>query len=67
MATLSLALLGPPAVARDGTQVTFDTKKAVALLAVLAITGREHSRDRLAALLLATLWPFFPLTLCLVC
>ena len=53
MAELSLALLGPPIVERDGTVVGFDTKKAVALLAVLAITGREQSRDRLAGLL----WP----------
>ena len=53
MAELSLALLGPPIVERDGARVTFDTKKAVALLAVLALTGGELSRDRLAALL----WP----------
>jgi DNA-binding SARP family transcriptional activator len=50
---LSLALLGPPIVERDGARVTFDTKKAVALLAVLAVTGSEQSRDHLAALL----WP----------
>ena len=54
MATeLSLALLGPPVVRRDGAPVTFDTRKATALLAVLAVTGREHSRDQLADLL----WP----------
>ena len=54
MATdLSLALLGPPAVRRDGALVTFDTRKATAMLALLAVTGREHSRDRLADLL----WP----------
>ena len=53
MAELSLALLGPPIVERDGTRVAFDTKKAIALLAVLAVTGRDQSRDRLAALL----WP----------
>jgi DNA-binding SARP family transcriptional activator len=53
VAELSLGLLGPPIVERDGAQVTFDTKKAVALLALLAITGRDQSRDRLAALL----WP----------
>jgi len=54
MATdLSLALLGPPVVKRDGAPVTFDTRKATALLALLAVTGREHSRDRLADLL----WP----------
>jgi len=53
VAELSLALLGPPIVARDGIRVTFDTKKAVALLAVLAVAGGDQSRDRLAALL----WP----------
>src|SRR6201996_3157126 len=53
MAALSLALLGPPAVLRDGHPVTFDTRKAIALLALLAVTGREHSREELADLL----WP----------
>ena len=54
MATdLSLALLGPPVVRRDGVPVTFDTRKATALLARLAVTGREHSREQLADLL----WP----------
>jgi DNA-binding SARP family transcriptional activator/tetratricopeptide (TPR) repeat protein len=53
VAELSLGLLGPPIVERDGAQVTFDTKKAIALLALLAITGRDLARDRLAALL----WP----------
>jgi DNA-binding SARP family transcriptional activator len=50
---LSLALLGPPVVRRDGTPVTFDTRKATALLALLAVTRREHSREQLADLL----WP----------
>ena len=50
---LSLALLGPPVVRRDGAPVTFDTRKATALLALLAVTGREHSREQLADLL----WP----------
>jgi len=53
VAELSLALLGPPIVERDSAVVAFDTKKAVALLAVLAVTGRDQSRDRLAGLL----WP----------
>jgi len=48
---LSLALLGPPVVRRDGAPVTFDTRKATALLALLAVTGREHSREQLAELL----------------
>jgi DNA-binding SARP family transcriptional activator/tetratricopeptide (TPR) repeat protein len=50
---ISLALLGPPVVERDAVSVVFDTKKAVALLALLAVAGREQSRERLAA----QLWP----------
>ncbi len=53
MSDLSLALLGPPVVRCDGAPVTFDTRKATALLALLAVTGREHSREQLADLL----WP----------
>ena len=53
MADISLALLGSPIVERDASPVVFDTKKAVALLAVLAVAGREQSRERLAA----QLWP----------
>ncbi len=53
MAGLSLALLGPPVVQSDGQAVSFDTRKAIALLAVLAVTGREHSREELTELL----WP----------
>ena len=46
-------LLGPPRVERDGTTVAFDTRKAVALLAVLALADRPRPRDVLAELL----WP----------
>jgi len=53
MSDLSLGLLGPPVVRCDGAPVTFDTRKATALLALLAVTGREHSREQLADLL----WP----------
>ncbi|HEV3290837.1 MAG TPA: tetratricopeptide repeat protein [Streptosporangiaceae bacterium] len=53
MTGISLALLGPPIVERDTTPVSFDTKKAIALLALLAVSGREQSRERLAA----QLWP----------
>ncbi len=53
MTELRLALLGPPVVLRDGLPVTFDTRKAIALLALLAVTGREHSREQIADLL----WP----------
>ena len=40
-------------MALDGVPLTFDTRKAVALLAYLAVTGRPHRRETLAALL----WP----------
>src|SRR6202167_6470835 len=50
---LSLALLVPPVVRLDGTPLTFDTRKATALLALLAVTGREYRREQLADLL----WP----------
>src|SRR3954471_4285271 len=50
---LRLTLLGPPAVTRDGRQLAFETRKATALLAILALEGKPQPRDRLAALL----WP----------
>ncbi len=50
---LVIDLFGTPRVRRDETEIRFDTRKAVALLAVLAVTGREQSRDALGALL----WP----------
>jgi DNA-binding SARP family transcriptional activator/tetratricopeptide (TPR) repeat protein len=50
---LRLALLGRPVVERDEAPVSFDTRKALALLALLAVSGREQSRQRLAAML----WP----------
>ncbi|GAC1325157.1 MAG: AAA family ATPase [Mycobacteriales bacterium] len=46
-------LLGTPVVERDGARISFDTRKATALLAYLAMTGHPHSRDVLTALL----WP----------
>jgi DNA-binding SARP family transcriptional activator/tetratricopeptide (TPR) repeat protein len=52
-AEIGLALLGPPVVTRGGTPVSFDTRKATAVLALLAVEGHEFSRERLAA----TLWP----------
>ncbi len=48
-----IALLGPPAVTRDGTPVTFDTRKAMALLAYLVLTARPVAREGLCDLL----WP----------
>ena len=53
MTELRLALLGPPVVERDGRPVSFDTRKALALLALLAVNPADQSRSRLAA----TLWP----------
>ncbi len=53
MSALDIRLFGPPRIRRDGVDVRFDTRKAVALIAVLAVTGREHGRDALAAML----WP----------
>lgn len=51
--TLTIRLLGPVSVLIDGAPLTVDTRKATALLAYLAVTGRTASRDELAALL----WP----------
>ena len=53
MPQLTLHLLGAPGIARDGAPVAVDTRKATALLAYLAVTGRSHARETLAALL----WP----------
>ena len=53
MTELRLGLLGPPLVERDGRPVAFDTRKALALLALVAVDGRDQSRQRLAAML----WP----------
>ena len=53
MARLILSLFGPPRIECDGNQVNTDTRKAIALMAYLAVTQQPHSRDTLAALL----WP----------
>jgi DNA-binding SARP family transcriptional activator len=53
MARLALRLLGPPRLELDGEQGRIIRRKAMALLAYLAVTARPHSRDGLAALL----WP----------
>jgi predicted ATPase/DNA-binding SARP family transcriptional activator len=50
MTRLTIALLGPPRVERDGEPIDVDTRKAIALLAYLAVTGQRHSRDVLATL-----------------
>ncbi|HSK91708.1 MAG TPA: AAA family ATPase [Euzebyales bacterium] len=48
--TVRLLLLGAPTVERDGAPVSFDTRKAMAVLAYLAVTGRAHRRETLAAI-----------------
>ncbi|HEV8651852.1 MAG TPA: AAA family ATPase [Actinomycetes bacterium] len=53
MTMLRVATLGPLRVELDGAPVSPDTRKAVALLAYLAVTGERHSRDVLAGLF----WP----------
>ncbi|MCK4316690.1 MAG: SARP family transcriptional regulator, partial [Anaerolineae bacterium] len=53
MPRLMLYLLGPPRLERDGEPIQVSRRKAVALIAYLAVTGGHHSRDTLATLL----WP----------
>ena len=53
MSGLSLFFLGPPRIERDGVQIKIDTRKAIALLVYLAVTGESHWRDSLVNLL----WP----------
>ncbi len=53
MSRLALYLLGPPRIECDGGPVDIRRRKAIALLAYLAMTGQSHSRDTLATLF----WP----------
>jgi DNA-binding SARP family transcriptional activator/tetratricopeptide (TPR) repeat protein len=53
MTELRIALLGPPRVERDGAPIEVDTRKAIALLAYLALHPERHGRDAVAGLL----WP----------
>src|SRR5919201_470972 len=50
---LAVSLFGPPRIDRDGRRVGFDTRKAMALLAHLALADRPRSRESLCELL----WP----------
>ncbi len=50
---LTVALLGSPLIEVSGRPVAFDTRKATAILAFLAVEGGRQPRDRLAAML----WP----------
>jgi DNA-binding SARP family transcriptional activator len=49
----TILLLGAPHIEHDGVPVEVDTRKAIALVAYLAVTKRSHTRDALAGLL----WP----------
>lgn len=53
MTRLTLRLFGPPRLELDGAPVETDRRKALALLAYLAVTKQSHSREALAALF----WP----------
>ena len=53
MSQLALYLLGPPRLELGGEPVKISRRKALALLAYLAVTGGHHQRDALATLL----WP----------
>ncbi len=53
MTGLTLFLLGSPYVELGEDRVEFETRKAIALLAYLALSGGSHNRDELATLL----WP----------
>jgi len=53
MSRLSLYLLGPPRIECAGRPIQVETRKAVALLVYIAVTGERHLRDALVALL----WP----------
>ena len=50
---LRLALLGPPEITVDGKPLEVDTRKAIALLSYLAVSGGQPTREHLADLL----WP----------
>src|SRR5688500_140978 len=51
--SLQIRLLGPVEIDVNGAPLSVDTRKAVALLAYLAVTGRPQGREHLADLL----WP----------
>jgi len=55
---LALYLLGPPRIEHDGVPIKVDTRKAIALLAYIAVTGESHRR----ASLINLLWPEYDRT-----
>ena len=58
MSRLALFLLGAPRIERNQVPISVDTRKAIALLAYLAVTRQRQSRDKFAALL----WPDYDQT-----
>jgi predicted ATPase/DNA-binding SARP family transcriptional activator len=58
MTQLRLTLFGAPRIALDGANLHIQRRKAVALLAYLAVTQTPHRRDALATLF----WPDFDQT-----
>ena len=58
MQRLKLYLLGSPRIELDGQMVKVETRKAIALLAFLGMTGESYRRDSLVNLL----WPDYDLT-----
>lgn len=58
MPRLVMHLFGSPHMEVDGSAVEVDTRKAIALLAYLAVSGTAHQRDTLAVLL----WPDYDQT-----
>ncbi len=53
MSGLTLSLFGPPRLARDDSPVDLPSRKALALLAYLTVTGTRHRRASLATMF----WP----------
>src|SRR3954451_782372 len=51
--SLEIRVLGPLEVIVDGTPLRVDTRKALAIVALLAVEGRPYARDELAAMF----WP----------
>src|SRR3954466_13113052 len=51
--SLDIRVLGPLEVIVDGAPLRVDTRKALAILALLAVEGRPYARDELAAMF----WP----------
>jgi predicted ATPase/DNA-binding SARP family transcriptional activator len=51
MTILKISLLGAPRIELDNAALAFDTRKAVALLAFLAVSGSNVTREALATLL----------------